>query len=243
MRHIPDAVRTLERELRGVFGSRLQSVVVYGFPERQPTGHSEPHHSTAHTHTFVVVDALSADDLRACAERVGDWHDRGLATPLILAAHEFEQSLDAFPFEFGNILADHVVVSGQSPFAGLKVDPADLKRACEIQARSHLLHLREGYLETGVRGNAVAVLIVQSAAAFAALVTAVARLDGKPTDDVAAAARHVERALGLAGPTAGDIASLVGVHEISAAEAERLFPAYLDAAERLVAYVDGWTKA
>ena len=62
---------------------------------------------------------------------------------------------------------------------GLDVDPADLRRACEVQARSHLLHLREGFLETrGQRRRARRCSIVRSAAPFAALLTSVARLQG-----------------------------------------------------------------
>jgi hypothetical protein len=34
---------------------------------------------------------------------------------------------------------------------------------------------------------------------------------------------------------------LAHLTEISSAEASRIFPAYLDAAERLATYVDGWT--
>jgi hypothetical protein len=174
---------------------------------------------------------------------VADWHDAGLATPLILAVHEFDRSLDAFPFEFGGILSDHIVVSGSSPFDGATLETASLRRACEVQARGHLLHLRGGYVETRGQANAVAVLIVRSAAAFATLVTAIARLEGQEPADATAAARHIERILGLAGPTAGEIVALVDVHEISGAEAERLFPAYLDAVERLVKHVDGWSRA
>jgi hypothetical protein len=247
MRDIPEAVHGLERELRGIFGSRLQSLVVYGLAAQNSPGRAdEATHHVRHnpqTHTLAVVEALSADDLRACAGRVTGWHDAALATPLLLAAHEFDRLLDAFPYEFGGILSDHIVVSGNSPFDGLKVEADDLRRACEIQARGHLLHLREGYVETRGRSDAVAVLIVRSAAAFAALVTAVARLEGQAPPDASAAARHIERALGLAGPTAGEIVALVDVHEISGAEAERLFPAYLDAAERLAKYVDRWTRA
>ena len=40
--HIPDAVTALERDLRGIFGSRLQSLVVYG-PAR-----AAAHAATAH---------------------------------------------------------------------------------------------------------------------------------------------------------------------------------------------------
>jgi hypothetical protein len=250
---ISDAVQTLERELREVFGSRLQSLVIYGqraHALRHAQGERLGGHDAdaAHGHhepparTLAVVESLTPDDLRACAGRVEAWHDTGLATPLLIAAHEFEQSLDAFPIEFGAILADHTVVAGTNPFASLTVDPADVRRACEVQARSHLLHLREGFLETRGRADALAVLIVQSAAAFAGLVTSLARLEGHATDDVNAAARHVERVIGIPDSAITDVTKLVGVHEIPSADAERLFGPYLDAIDRLVRYVDGWNN-
>ena len=247
--HIPDAVAALERDLRGIFASRLRSLVVYGLRARPSADHRHESQAAQHrhrqqgravTHTLAVVDTLSIDDLRACAGRVEAWHDDGLATPLVLAAHEFGRSLDAFPFEFGAILADHQLVSGSDPFDGLKVDMADLRRACEVQARGHWLHLREGYLETRGRGDGLAVLIVESAPAFAALVTSVAQLDTAATPgDVATAARHVERQLSLPS-TASEIVALIGVSEISSAEAGRLFGPYLATVERLVAHIDTW---
>ena len=247
--HIPDAVAALDRDLRGIFGSRLRSLVVYGLRahagadrghEPHGTAHQQGQHGRAVTHTLAVVDTLSIDDLRACTARVAAWHDGGLATPLVLAAQEFGRSLDAFPFEFGAILADHRLVSGSDPFDGLKVDMADLRRACEVQARGHWLHLREGYLETGGRGDALAVLIVESAPAFAALVTSVAQFDtAVAPGDAASAARHVERRLSLPS-TASEIVALAGVSEISSAEAERLFAAYLTTVERLVGHIDTW---
>ena len=84
-------------------------------------------------------------------------------------------------------------------------------------------------------------LIVRSAPAWASLLQNVARLDGHSTHDRAAAARHVERMLSV---TSGldEIVKLVGVQEISSADALRIFPAYLDAAERLTAFVDRWDK-
>jgi hypothetical protein len=237
---IPEAVQTLERDLRGIFGSRLQSLVVYG--QRAPAAHDGDHHGHdgPPTPTLAVVESMTHDDLRTAAGRVSAWHDAGLATPLLIAAREFERSLDAFPLEFGAILADHVVVSGTNPFASLAVDAADVRRACEVQARSHLLHLREGFLETRGRADALSDLIVQSAAAFAALVASVARLEGHAGAGPAAAARHVERLLDLPGAVT-EIIKLAGVKEITSAEAERLFPPYLAAVERLVNHVDGWS--
>lgn len=215
---ITDAVRTLDRELRDIFGARLQCLVAYATVDT-PGGSLTP--------TLGVVDNLTADDLRACADRVASWHDAGLATPLLLEEQEFGRSLDAFPLEFGAILADHAVVSGRSPFDGLEVDAADRRRACEVQARSHLLHLREGFIETQGRGDAIADLIVRSASPLAALITSVVRLRGaRIEDDVLA--RVIQ--LSAAGTLASD-------------EARRMFPAYLEALERLTRYIDQWSAA
>ena len=243
---IPDSVRALERDLREIFGARLQSLVAYGVrasatPHAGDHSHSGGHHlQRALTHTLAIAETLTAEDLRACAGRVKKWDAAALATPLLLAAHEFERSLDAFPLEFGAIVADHIVVSGKNPFEGLRIEAADVRRACEVQARSHLLHLREGYLETRENADALAVLIVESAAPFAALLASIARLQGAGAGDAAASGRHVERLLDVPGGVVSDVVKLADVTEISAAEATRIFPAYLDAVEKLVKFVDGW---
>jgi hypothetical protein len=212
-----DAVSALNRDMRTMFGDRLRSVVAYAITDRTP--------DTAQP-TLVIVDALTPADLRACAALVVKWHESGLATPLILEASEFERSLDAFPYEFGAILADHAIVSGESPFAGLRVDPADMRRACEIQARSHLLHLREGYIETQGRSDALAELIARSAAPLSALLRSVARLKGVSTAD-------------------GVLTQVAGLNgkELSPEAARRLFPDYLSAVEYLTAEIDRWGRA
>src|SRR5437762_13419357 len=114
---IPDAVRALERDLRGIFGSRLQSLMIYGQGGDAHGDHSSHEHGAAPARTLAVVDSMTLDDLRASARQIERWHDAGLATPLVIAAREFERSLDAFPLEFGAILADHLVVVGDNPFA------------------------------------------------------------------------------------------------------------------------------
>jgi hypothetical protein len=192
---------------------------------------------------MATAETLTADDLRAAARRAAKWHAAGLAAPLLLAAHEFEDSLDAFPLEFGAILAEHTVVSGRNPFEGAKVEPTDLRRACEVQARSHLLHLRQGYVDARDNADALAVLIVESAPAFAGLLKSVARLQGVAARDASAVGRHVERTIQAADRSVSDVMALEGIAEISSADARRIFPGYLDAVERLVKFVDGWSAA
>jgi hypothetical protein len=246
MPQIPAAVRTLDIELREVFGSRVQSFVVDGIHAREADhhrtagGHGHGDHAGAPVYTLAVVDSVGSEDLRACATRMSRWRDAGLATPLLLASDEFARSLDVFPFELNAILADHLVVSGRDPFEGLRVEADDLRRACEVQARGHLLHLRQAFIETQGRADALAVLIARSASTWASLLQNVARLDGQSTHDPAAAARHIERALGVTNGVE-EVVKLVGVPEIASADALRIFPAYLDASERLARYVDLWS--
>ena len=247
--HNREATAALERDLREIFGQRLRSLIAYsvhmsqGFDAPSDTEHHGSHTRERLTHTMAVVDAITPDDLRACAGRAARWHAKRTATPLIFATRELERSLDVFPFELGGILANHVVLYGPDPFDGLRVDPADLRRGCEIQARSHLLHLREGFIETEGNGDALAMLVVQSAPPFAALLTNVARLQGLSSDDPEAAGRHVERLLSLTSGTMTDVVKLAEATEISSAEANRIFRAYLEAVERLVTFVDQWKSA
>jgi len=235
----PPAVARLERDLREGFGARLRSLVIYG----RQTAAAPPSHGVREDpiHTLAIVEALTREDLASCASRAAAWHEEGLATPLILAASEFERSLDAFPIEFGGIVADHVLVAGRPPFEQAQVDPADLRRACEVQARSHLLHLREGYIETRGRADALADLIARSAPPCAALLRSIATLQGLSAADPAAAARHAERTLGVPPGALADVTRVAGT-EIASGEAVRMFPLYLDAVERLVAFVDGWSR-
>ena len=222
----------LDRDLRAHLRRSAASLVVVRRGRRRRT-------TTRRRPTLAVVDGLSADDLRACAGARGRVaRCRTRRRRCSLAAHEFERSLDAFPFEFGAILADHAVVSGADPFDGLRVDPADLRRACEVQARSHLLHLREGYLETRGRGDALAELIAAlggAARRAAAERRAARRAWRRPATRLR---RSSSSALASRPAALARIAQLTGRKDLSSDEARRLFPGYLDAVERLTAYID-----
>jgi hypothetical protein len=213
---ISDAVTAIDRDLREMFGERLRSVVAYAVTDRAP-GTPQP--------MLVIVEALTPADLRDCAARVARWQESGLATPLFLETAEFPRSLDVFPFEFGAIVADHVVVSGENPFGGLQIDPEDLRRACEVQARSHLLHLREGYIETQGRSDALAALITRSSGPLSALLRSVGRLKGTQFAD----------------GVLGEIANL-NSKELSSDAARRLFPESLSAVEHLTNEIDRWGR-
>src|SRR5204862_7779486 len=181
--------------LRGVFRDRLRSVVAYG-PQIDDGGRvlSDAPGSLS---CLALVTSLTVADLEACAARTHAWQREGIATPLLLPEDEFRRSLDAFPLEYAEILRAHEVLFGANPFDGIAIDRADLRRACETQIKSHLVHLREAFIEAGGTPRAVADLVTASAPAFVALLRNIARLNGSEERDRAAATREGARAAEL----------------------------------------------
>jgi hypothetical protein len=230
--HWQPAADTVARDLGGIFRTRLLSLVVYG---GQIDGNA-----TAPLQSLALVSSLSPEDLGACAQLTAEWERAGIATPLILPEGEFRSSLDVFPLEYGEIIRTHSLVFGSNPFDGLAISPEHLRLACEAQAKSHLLHLRQGYVQSGGRLPAVARLVSASAPAFAALLRNVARLTGVQTTDRMEITRQGARAAGLADDTVNAVLALEHPSALPAADPARLFPVYLAAVERLVAVVDQW---
>ena len=210
-------VRALTTDLQRIFGTRLRSLVAYGDIDADGA-----------LHTLALVDRLTFDDLAACAPQIPAWRRAGAAVPLLLSRDEFLRSLDVFPIEYGNIIARHVVLAGDNPFAGMTVKEADLRRACEMQVKSHLIHLREGYLESGGDSTAVAGLISSSAESLEALLMNLDRLDS-----------GVAVRVGLTPAFVQDVAS---AHASTIAEPSSLFSRYLTAVERLWQEVDRWRR-
>jgi hypothetical protein len=226
------AADALTRDLGGVFRGRLLSIVAYG---GQVDGNA-----TAPLQALALVSSLTAGDLEACAHLSAEWTRGGIGTPLILPDTEFRASLDVFPLEYGEIVRAHTLVYGSDPFAGVSISTGDLRLACEAQAKSHLLHLRQGYVQTGGRLPAVARLVSQSAPAFAALLRNVGRLTGVQTSDRMEATRQGARAAGLSGDTVDAVLALESPSALPASDPARLFPDYLAAVERLASVVDQW---
>lgn len=233
------ALQTLVTHLSEVFGVRLLSVVAYGRSDRTAPG---PHADGAHT--LALVEQLTTDDLRQLLPLAREWPKRGVAVPLILTRHEFTRTLDVFPLEYGDIIARHVLIFGADPFANVEVSEADRRRACELQAKSHVIHLREGYLETEGDPARIARLVADSAPSFRAVLGHIARLERGGRDGGAAMsdeelAAEVERIIGVPGPlvheilTAGGGISTIG-------EPSVLLARYIEGSERVWRFVDGW---
>ena len=216
------------QDLQHIFGGRLQAFVAYGDPQAVPAP------------SLALLQSISVDDLSACAARASTWERSGCATPLLLTPEEFAGSLDAFPLEYGEIVDTHRVIHGADPFTGLKIRDEDVRRACEVQVKSLLLHLREDFVESRARPASVAALVADSAPAFAQLLRRLARLD-----EVACATNQDLCSYATGRPkldprVVGDVLALAKNPDAAGVDAARLFPNYVAAVESLWRYVDRW---
>jgi hypothetical protein len=217
-------------DLQHIFGDRLQAVVAYGRPDADPAP------------CLALVRAITAADLDECAARVGAWHRAGCATPLLLTRDEFAGSLDAFPIEYGEIMESHRLVFGVDPFIGLTIKTEDLRRECETLVKSHLVHLRENYVECRGRQSEVAALVAEAAPAFALILRRLARLDGAPADTNTELSAYAARRPGLDARVVGDVLAMARP-DASGVDAIRIYPGYLAAVEQLRRFIDSWRSA
>ena len=229
---------SLVADLQTVFGARLLAVVAHGprVRARAPGAAGAPPLAT-----LAITTSLDYKDLVAAAQRTNAWKRAGLAVPLLLSEQDFARSLDTFPVEYGDIIAHHVLLFGVDPLATLTVQAPDLRRACERWAKSHLIHLREGFLESGGDAHAVAELIVASAPPFAGLLALIARLRGHDDSGPEAIARATEGIAQLPTGVLRDVVDLEQRTTLDNDTAMALYPPYLDAVEKLVVFLDSWS--
>ena len=174
------AYRRMAADLRRVFGDRFVALIAHG-----------PGAAVA------FAASIGVDDLHALGPLADAWRHDGLETPLVMTPAEFRRSLDTFPAEYQALLDHHVVIDGTSPFEGAAIGREDLRRACEAQARGHLIHLRQGCIDAGSRHHGVERVIEESAGPLRRLLRNLARLQDEEAADDAALAAFAERRAGM----------------------------------------------
>jgi hypothetical protein len=230
------AIDSLARDLDGILGPRLVSLVAY--PGHQADGS---------VHSCALVQDLTYRDLTSCLPLTESWHHRGSSVPLLLAPEELRRTVDIFPLEYSTMMADYAVVRGIDPFTGLSIPVEDVRRAVEGLAKSHLIHLREAFLESHGETMRIAGLIAASAAPLRALLTHIARLPEAGTGPAGTATPSDESLASMAEQRMGIDPALIRTILASSArghstitDPSHLLGPYIDASKRIWEYVDGW---
>jgi hypothetical protein len=122
----------------------------------------------------------------------------------------------------------------------VQVAADDVRRACETQARSHLLHLREGFLDARGEPAAVAGLVAASVPSFRTLLLNLARLDGVTARSRETLVRHASEMIGVPHALLDQVLALRRPQDLDRSDALRVYAAYLDAVERLAGVADRW---
>ena len=121
-------MRSLARP-RTIFGARLHALVAYGLDATQ-------RRRRRYVRTLGAGRARHVRRSRARGAADGRMAASRARRAAAARTHEFERTLDVFPLEYGDIIADHVVIVGDDPFAGVRVADADRRAAASCRPRA-----------------------------------------------------------------------------------------------------------
>src|SRR5215468_11208546 len=94
----------------------------------------DPKHS--HVNALVVARELPATVLDAVARAMPVQKKRPRTDGLFFTRRQIEQSLDAFPIEWTEILERHLLIEGEDALAGLAVSRGNLRLQLEHELRA-----------------------------------------------------------------------------------------------------------
>lgn len=167
-------VPELVSDYKNLFGGDLLSIILYGSatgPEYNP-GKSD-------INFLILLSEEGINKLDLAFSTVRKWRKRGVAVPLLLTKGYVESSLDIYPIEYLNLRNSYEVVFGEDILKDLKFDHEHLRLQCEREIKGKLLLLRESFLESLGKGNALQDIIRESLPAFLSIFEALLYLKGK----------------------------------------------------------------
>ena len=125
----------------------------------------------------VVVRQRRPQTVQCVAPSMEQGTDRG---PLFLTEEELRTSAAVFPLEFLEIQEQHRVLGGRDPFIGFHVKTDRLRETVVQGFTSHLLRLRQRYVEGGGSDDATTILLPLSITSTLPLLRGMQRLLGRP---------------------------------------------------------------
>lgn len=225
----------LVTQLRAAYGTRLNSVVLYG---SAATGEHIPKRSDYNV--LLLLNEIDANALASASAVARAWGDAGNPPPMTMTVEEWRGSADVFPMEYADILERHKVLHGTPPFDGVTVSKDDLRLQLEQQVMGKLLQLRQGALLAGMDGKRQAELVAASLSTMMVLFRAVLRLNGERADtDNAVLVKRVATLVGFdAAPFVRAVQHVRGERKLEVNESGSILAGYIDGITRLQRYLD-----
>jgi len=176
---LPDEIQkllqTYVKDVKGVFGEQLEGMLLYGSAVR---GEFLPGRSNLNI--LLLVSSYDSDVLKRYSALHRHWSKEQIVVPLFLTEEELHTSAAVFPLEFLEIQEQHRVLGGRDPFIGFHVKTDRLRETVVQGVTSHLLRLRQRYVEGGGSDDATTILLPLSITSIVPVLRGVQRLLGRP---------------------------------------------------------------
>jgi hypothetical protein len=171
---IQKLLQTYAKEAKGVFGEQLEGLLLYGSAVR---GEFLPGRSNLNI--LLLVSSYDSAVLKQYSVLHRRWSKEQIVAPLFLTEEELHLSAAVFPLEFLEIQEQHRVLGGRDPFIGFHVKTDRLRAAVVQGLASHVVRLRQRYVEGGGDDEATTILLTLSITSIVPLLRGVQRLLGR----------------------------------------------------------------
>lgn len=197
--------------------------------------------SRSDVNLLLVVDDASPDGLRRLSLAVTEWHRAGHTAPLIIGRAEWARSVDVFPIEMTDMQLAYRMLLGSDPLDGVRVAPADLRRALESELRGKMVRLRQAYVRFGESNVTLGGFATASIGQMLVLLRCTAvLLNRTPGATAAAAVESLADVLGEEAAVAVEIAGHRPDSEWNCPPAT--FVRYLEFVRRAVEFIDHYQQ-
>lgn len=168
-------LQTYVKAVKGAFGESLEGLMLYGSAVR---GEFLPGRSNLNI--LLLVSSYDSAVLKRYSALHRRWGKEQIMVPLFLTEEELHMSAAVFPLEFLEIQEQHRVLGGRDPFIGFHVKTDRLRESVVQGLTSHVIRLRQRYVEGGGSDDATTMLLSLSIASTLPLLRGVQRLLGRP---------------------------------------------------------------
>lgn len=131
--------------------------------------------------SVVVLNHMDLKFIAFLAPLGKKYGKKKIAAPLVMTQEYIAQSLDVFPVEFLDFKLIHKTVYGSDLFKDLLIDKPHLRLQAEREVKTNLIGLRQGYISSLGKGNALSAALIGSITGSMALFRAIiVLLDREP---------------------------------------------------------------
>ena len=229
------ALKRFVAEMEGLFQRDLLSVCVFGAAAQ---GDFQP--DLTEVNVLIVLRQVGAPELRKLVAPIQAARKDFFLDPLLFTIDDLRNSTDVFPLRLIQMRRGYQILSGQDFISTLFVNPEHIRLACEREAKTTVLRLRQLYLVRAGLRPAWQAALVDNIQQTVGLIGYALELTGH------GAPGRTEKILDMAEREIGiDQAVMLRVlllrlsgERLEHAQLETLYEQYLDCVEKVARYVD-----